>query len=110
MRVRLTLLISVLSLCGCGTILNFKDGVGSPGVVGAVRQPTQPYGGVKNDLDGIMTFEFVLLWPTIYTMDIPLSAVADTLTLPVTIPMAIARDSQHQADVASITAATLQSR
>jgi hypothetical protein len=75
----------VLALTGCGTARNFVDFPEDTG------QRTKPYGGVrlavegiKNEHDVAMTFT----WP-FRLADVGLSAVGDTLTLPVTLPIAL---------------------
>jgi uncharacterized protein YceK len=72
------------ALTGCGTAKNFTEGW-----LGQM----EPYGGVKNAVNEIKNGYDVEL---AYTMplrlaDVGLSAVGDTLTLPVTLPIAAVR-------------------
>ena len=62
------LLISAF-LCGCGTMDNMNS----------ARGPTRVYGGVRHDMREIAVGNRAA------ALDIPLSAVGDTVTLPVTV-------------------------
>lgn len=91
--------IAVLLLCGCGTIANLQTGsrLGWKNAViyGGVRRDVQSAGkwiehswtwGDKLEIfQDIGTGVGVLL----VGIDVPLSAVGDTLTLPVTVPIAV---------------------
>ena len=80
---RLALLLVIASVSGCGTFLNMSAGGGShhspccsapgPSYFAASNHPI-PYGGVLTDLKWCL-----LVLPL---LDVPLSLVADTLTLP----------------------------
>lgn len=84
MRIRLALCsLALVILSGCGTAQN----------VILPKQPTRVYGGVQRDLvkigDGILPTpgaERPVLNALGGLVDLPFSAVGDTLTLPVTIP------------------------
>ena len=78
----------LLALTGCGTVQNFTDGW---------ERKTRPYGGVKiaaaqfsGDLVAI-----AMMWP-FYAADVVFSAVGDTATLPVTVPLAVANAINHR--------------
>lgn len=82
-------------LSGCGTILNFSMGVTPPD---AQPPRTEIYGGVQIDaqlvgkaVDGYQPWWFNVLG-LLFVFDVPLSLLADTITLPVTIPIALTRD------------------
>lgn len=78
------LLVAALACCGCGTVSNFKDGY---------KKETRPYGGVRIAAERLGTEDPIVvgfIWPAILS-DIALSAAADTLTLPLTASIAIAR-------------------
>ncbi|MFQ5733694.1 MAG: YceK/YidQ family lipoprotein [Planctomycetaceae bacterium] len=94
--------LSVLA-CGCGTILNFTDLPTKDHRV--IPAPQKIYGGVEVDAIGgwglmqtgieagfqygpVYTLGAIYVW----AVDLPLSAVADTLTLPITVPATIERD------------------
>ena len=64
----LAILLS-LSLCGCGTMGNMMGIHGQPKVYGGMRQD------FRNVKSGYLA----------YVLDVPFSAVADTLTLPATL-------------------------
>ncbi|HSQ55305.1 MAG TPA: hypothetical protein VLM40_06130 [Gemmata sp.] len=73
-----------LALTGCGTVHNFIDFPEDTG------ERTTPYGGVKIAVNGIKEsydVELPYTWP-FRLADVVLSAVGDTLTLPVTLPIA----------------------
>lgn len=82
----------VISLAGCGTVLNLMPeshalpkGSGEKGI----------YGGVVFDVDTVSAAE----WPweklvgifMLLFIDLPLSVVLDTATLPITIPVTLSR-------------------
>jgi uncharacterized protein YceK len=91
-------ILPTLLLCGCGTCMNFNT------------EPT-PYGGVRLDagfisnlgpnqtkaLDGDSQGWAVFLG-VIGIVDLPFSAVADTLVLPVTVPAIIEKARSAAAD------------
>lgn len=69
----------VCALTGCGTVWNFTEGY---------KGETKPYGGVKiaatNFSDDLVAV--AMMWP-VYAADVASSAVADTVTLPVTLSL-----------------------
>jgi uncharacterized protein YceK len=78
------LLVAALACSGCGTVSNFKDGY---------KKETRPYGGVRIAAESFGNEDPItvgLLWPALVS-DIALSAVGDTVTLPVTASIAVAR-------------------
>jgi uncharacterized protein YceK len=90
----------VCALGGCGTIGNLSD-----------PNHTKPFGGVIRDANasGWLLSEAseaskkpaaekagLVLAAPIVTVDLPLSLVADTVTLPITIPVALMRQGQPQ--------------
>jgi len=85
--------ILLCGLSGCGTILNFTMGVSERG------QParTEIYGGLQIDAQAVgKAFEGYQPWwfnvfAFLFVFDVPLSLVADTITLPVTLPIALTR-------------------
>lgn len=103
------LCIAVLLLCGCGTVANLSIGA---------RQGWKNayvYGGVRRDikseadwidhswtsgknLDVIQDIGSVV-GVVLVGIDIPLSAIGDTLTLPVTVPVALWNNSVNGASV-----------
>ncbi|MBI3407122.1 MAG: YceK/YidQ family lipoprotein [Planctomycetes bacterium] len=68
------------ALTGCGTLVNFKD---DPKI----------YGGVQFDAEMVHTIKtddkMAKSLAAVYAVDLPFSLVADTLTLPVVIPIAL---------------------
>lgn len=61
---------------GCGTLSNLSSKAGSDPLLATrprIYAPTQVYGGVKRDIEEG--------WP--YYLDVPLSAIGDTATLPI---------------------------
>ena len=81
-------LVAVVLLCGsgCGTMANFKIGIkdGQRSLIyGGVRADASLVGGMfsGDSIHGINVFWYALV--TIF--DLPLSFVADTLTLPITV-------------------------
>jgi len=93
MKIR-AMVVAPLLVCaaGCGTQMNLVDSTDHPG-------PEDIYGGVK--IDGECLWLGVQHWRSFgpvgrvstigYIVDLPLSAVADTLTLPITVPATIER-------------------
>lgn len=78
------LLVAALACSGCGTVSNFKDGY---------KKETRPYGGVRIATESLGNEDPIMvgfLWPAILS-DIALSAIGDTLTLPITASIAVAR-------------------
>jgi uncharacterized protein YceK len=69
------------ALTGCGTARNFTEGW---------QGRTEPYGGVRIALDGPDT-PGDRIGAAFFPTDVPLSAVGDTLTLPITLSVAVAR-------------------
>ncbi len=88
-------LVAVLgfSLAGCGTIMNFME-AGTPGLPESAGQKAI-YGGVVIDADLISSsewfFEKVKALFLAGLIDLPLSLVMDTITLPITIPVTLSR-------------------
>ncbi len=91
------LAVGAMSLSGCGTICNLVDGY-SPPPVGSQRPAV--YGGVLLDLSVLDEIERhppkeldkgdprpVMVWMVCLMVDLPLSCVGDTLTLPITLPV-----------------------
>ena len=81
--------------------------VGTPPAVGTCEPTLEVYGGVRSDLGGIVqaltppyskSLDENIGRPveaTVLLLDVPLSAVADTLTLGKTIPAAMKRSKEH---------------
>ncbi len=78
----------LLSVCSCGTFM------------GTHNKGWAVYRGVRHDASKISKLGFScgrewgclpLLGSTLYTIDVPLSFVADTATLPITIPVSLLR-------------------
>lgn len=80
-------------LSGCGTVMNFME-AGSAGLPGSAGHKSI-YGGVTIDADLISSSEGFEETATALFLagliDLPLSLVMDTVTLPVTIPMTLSR-------------------
>lgn len=74
--------VVVFALTGCGTVGNFTDRSAYPQIYGGVDLAVK---GIKNESRDV---EFLVTWP-FQVADVALSAVADTLTLPIAIPLAI---------------------
>jgi uncharacterized protein YceK len=79
-RLTVPLLLFALSACGCGTIANLKTG-----------EPDF-YGGVQNDIQWLATpsrqpegIGFANLGFLTLFVDLPLSIIGDTLTMPIAI-------------------------
>jgi len=69
---RVLVLGAAALMTGCGTVSSLAD----------YPHPHLIYGGVKGDL--FMLGEPV--WAPLFIVDLPMSAIADTLTLPLTVP------------------------
>ena len=86
-------LLITASLSGCGTMDNMAGGP-SARVYGGVRQDVkdaaQATGTAFRASDAAMFSNSVALG-TAHVLDMPFSAVADTVTLPVTVPAAVRR-------------------
>jgi uncharacterized protein YceK len=99
---------ALLSLAGCGTMMNMPAPCHGP------EHPFRIYGGVRNDLEIAQSnFESMPKASTqeriakaqgcaLLALDLPLSAAADTITLPLTIPFSIARLIQEQEKTKSL--------
>jgi uncharacterized protein YceK len=93
-------MLSGLSLSGCGTIWNFDIGADA----GGLRRETRIYGGVQVDAEAVG--KVVEPWNSgwgrviagLFIFDVPLSLAGDTLTLPVTIPMALLRKPEPETE------------
>jgi uncharacterized protein YceK len=93
------LLAIVVSQAGCGTVVNLAWGVDSEDPAARPSVDTQVYGGVRNDLHGVGEavrgedgfWISLITFPFYAFIDLPVSLVADTLTLPYTIPYALSR-------------------
>jgi len=100
-RLSLALLLAGVA-GGCGTVLNLRDhevqipDTPRPGdsISGRYPAPREIYGGVRTDAAlGAQLFDEARTTPAaavaglaVWGVDLPLSAVADTLTLPLTVP------------------------
>jgi uncharacterized protein YceK len=98
--------VAVLFLCGCGTIANLETGA-RQGWKNAVI-----YGGVRRDVqsagkwidhswtwgDNLEVVQDIgtVVGVGLVGIDIPLSAIGDTLTLPVTVPIALWSNSVNR--------------
>jgi uncharacterized protein YceK len=103
-------LLSLLAvLQGCGTVVNLTLGVetgeskaATHSSWGGLSMETRIYGGIQNDVHGIgeaVSGEEGFWWSVLsfvfFTfVDFPLSLVADTLTLPYTIPAVLLREEK----------------
>jgi uncharacterized protein YceK len=81
------------SLSGCGTVMNFME-AGSTGLPESAGHKSI-YGGAGIDIDLIGSAEgFAETVTALFLaglIDLPLSLVMDTVTLPITIPMTLSR-------------------
>jgi uncharacterized protein YceK len=92
--------VMVCALGGCGTICNLTD-----------PSRIKPFGGVIWDCEAFDWFMYqvneapkkpaantvgLTLSDPIVTIDLPLSVVADTVTLPITVPIALMRQGQPE--------------
>ena len=94
----------VVSAAGCGTINNMI--VGTPPAVGTCEPTLEVYGGVRSDVGDALhaltppysesPVEKIerVAGASISVIDVPLSAIGDTLTLGKTIPAAIKRKNE----------------
>ena len=106
-------LLAAISASGCATYLNVCDVQTSPPGQGDSITPVdgrweaskEVYGGVRTDAafgTGMLVNEvFVDPWAvplglTVLLIDLPLSAVGDTLTLPITVPAASDRYAKRE--------------
>lgn len=100
------MLVIVISFCasGCGTLFNVVNYEIPPQPElsiwkeGPVTAPRKIYGGVSLDMEiGKSWIEDGIILPTacLWLVDVPLSAVGDTLTLPLTIRAAIDRSIEN---------------
>src|SRR5262245_45010683 len=81
------LIAALLTITGCGTMKNLSNEPHQ--APDPVLVPQTVYGGVRCDLAYASFWTFYLCNPLVgacWLADIPLSAVADTLTLPMTYP------------------------
>ena len=100
--------VGLCALAGCGTVDNLSD-------------HCTPYGGVRQDAkDGAEAWRECCLPPGhcvppaldlmrvtyLFAFDLPLSAVGDTLTLPITVPATTNREEGVRADKAPVDAFT----
>lgn len=93
--------VALLSVCacGCGTLLNVApESPIDPGHTLRAAHHRAVYGGVQNSmllggeqLDELTTLPFGICFLAI---DVPISAVGDTVTLPITIPATWERHSR----------------
>lgn len=89
-----------LSLSGCGTMWNFEAGADA----GGLNRETRIYGGVQVDVQAVGKIAepwnsgWGRLIAGLFVLDVPFSLAADTLTLPVTIPMALFRSREAPSD------------
>lgn len=73
-------LLGLLGLTGCGTFVNMFQLKGLP--------ECKVYGGTRSNLRGFADWHKLdAKWRTHLLIDLPLCVVADTATLPITIPM-----------------------
>ena len=108
--------IAALLLCGCGTVANLSTGA---------RQGWQyvyVYGGVRRDIRSadqwidhswtsgkdldVMSDIGTVVGVGLVGIDVPLSAIGDTLTLPITIPLALMNSPDNNASVSRKSSAT----
>ncbi len=88
---------------GCGTVMNLTEKQSPTAGMSTSSKPRSPYGGVGYDLD--MSQWLLLAGPigwagsAFLIADTPLSAVADTVTLPYVLK---ARDQERQTEKANI--------
>ena len=87
-------MLLILTLCGCGTMDNMAGRPSSTRVYGGVRQDVkdaaQSTGAVFRAQD-TAAFSNAIGSGAVRVLDVPFSAVADTVTLPVTVPAAVRR-------------------
>lgn len=93
---------ALLALTGCGTMMNMPAPCHGP------ERPLRVFGGVRNDLEMAQSnFEKMHAASpeeraakargcALLALDLPLSAAADAITLPLTVPFSIARVVQEQ--------------
>jgi uncharacterized protein YceK len=89
--------IAVLFLCGCGTIANLETGARqgwkNVAIYGGVRRDVQSAGKWIDHSwtsgDNLDVFQDIgsVVGVVLVGIDVPLSAIGDTLTLPVTVPI-----------------------
>lgn len=87
------------SLCGCGTVMNLRSPTSARKRSDIATPRASVYGGVKLDAAaGRRSFQSsdgrlgpLFAGGYVWGIDLPLSAVADTLTLPITVPASISR-------------------
>lgn len=95
--------VAVLFLCGCGTVANLETGARqgwkNAVIYGGVRRDVQSAGKWidhswtwGDNLDVVQDIGTVV-GVGLVGIDIPLSAIGDTLTLPVTVPIALWNNS-----------------
>ncbi len=100
---------AVLLLCGCGTVSNLSTGARQgwryASIYGGVRRDIQSERDwiahswtSGKDLDVIQDIGTVV-GAVIVGVDVPISAIGDTLTLPLTVPVAIWSNAVNRANV-----------
>jgi uncharacterized protein YceK len=83
-------------LCGCGTTSNLNSTDGKPAIFGGVRRDLEMQlvaDYCENSEPGGLTLLATVPLMVLSLVDLPLSAVCDTLTLPLTIRLALEKDS-----------------
>ena len=90
----LGLFVAAVLCGGCGTLKNLNP---TPTGEGEIPPPTRIYGGVRQDWTELKTLDFGdvacinLYFLPLYLADLPLSLIGDTLTLPYTAGVVVAR-------------------
>jgi hypothetical protein len=84
---RCALAVALLALTGCGTVQNFTQTAPADATVYGGGELAAAHFNIAKPLDGVT---LALFWP-VYGTDVVCSAVGDTLTLPVTIPLQVVR-------------------
>lgn len=96
----------MIALSGCGTVWNLAYGVSTGGKaippIGGLGAETRIYGGLQVDAQAIHKacvypegwFHYYAGW-FFFILDMPLSFVADTITLPITIPIELSREPER---------------
>jgi uncharacterized protein YceK len=96
--------VCVLASSGCATFLNVR-GIEFPENSRIFRPGRHPekliYGGVKVDAQaglGAIQERYYLAAGYLWLVDLPMSAIADTVTLPITIPATITRGASDRSN------------
>jgi uncharacterized protein YceK len=97
--------VAALALAGCGTVRNLSD-LSRADIYGGVVRDFTETGRLLEHTPSSSSGPFlracdVVLAGSFYTLDVPFSLLADTLTLPITIPASLTKQDRPESPQAS---------